>query len=520
MTCMICCENFNRSNHIKRICPFNNCNFESCKMCIRTYILNTTNEPHCMNCKNPYNQDFLIEKLNKSFIENDYKKHRKSLLVEREISKTQELMPLVGKQIEIEEHTKLMNEDINKRKEILASLRKIDEQIKMKAKTIRNLNNCDIENERKQFIMPCPADNCKGYLSNKYKCGICKLYTCPDCFEVIGYTQNQEHICNPDSVKSAEAIKRETKPCPKCGVRIFKITGCDQMWCTECKVTFSWNTGKTIITNTIHNPHFVEYMRKQNNGDTRNPGDVLCGGLINWTAIMAVVRCITGTNIKDIKYMLENVNKKYNGTIYANNNIVSGLLQSIFRIMTHFNQIDLVRIRQAVVRLTNHDEKTIKYIRNLITKDELATAIIRDDNSKRKSNQILHVYELVSIVSIEGFNSIYSKYQKCRKNKHINSSDFYDLYSECVKFIEQFNYIINYSNIQLANISYNYSLSVLQFGIYYKLHDTTIKEGSMIDSYRIIKMRFNKNDIMSLENSNKDFKYLETISHAGPSSIN
>jgi hypothetical protein len=473
-----------------------------------------------MNCKNPYNQDFLIEKLNKSFIENDYKKHRKSLLVEREISKTQELMPLVGKQIEIEEHTKLMNEDINKRKEILATLRKIDEQIKMKAKTIRNINNCDVESERKQFIMPCPADNCKGYLSNKYKCGICKLYTCPDCFEVIGYTQNQGHNCNPDSVKSAEAIKRETKPCPKCGVRIFKITGCDQMWCTECKVTFSWNTGKTIITNTIHNPHFVEYMRKQNNGDTRNPGDVLCGGLINWTAIMAVVRCISGTNVIDIQHMLENVNKKYNGTIYTNNNIVSGLLQSIFRIMTHFNQIDLVRIRYAVTRLTNHDDKTIKYIRNLITKDELATAIIRDDNSKRKSNQILHVYELVSIVSIEGFNSIYSKYLKCRKNKHINTSDFYELYSECVKFIEQFNYIINYSNTQLANISYNYSLSVIQFGIYYKLHDTTIKEGSMIDSYRIVKMRFNKNDIISLENSNRDFKYLETISHAGPSSIN
>lgn len=520
MYCNICCENFNKSNHSKIICPYNNCNFECCKKCIRTYILNTTNEPHCMNCKNVYNQEFLIEKLNKSFIENDYKNHRKILLVEKEISKTQELMPLVGKQIEIEEHTKVLNKYMDERKELRNKLNNLDTQIRDINKIINNLKKCDIESERKQFIMPCPVDNCKGYLSNKYKCGICKLYTCPDCFEVIGYTQNQEHTCNPDSVKSAEAIKRETKPCPKCGVRIFKISGCDQMWCTECRVAFSWKYGTTIITNNIHNPHFIEYMRKQNNGDTRNPGDVLCGGLISWTAIMAVVRCITGTSIGDIQHMLENVKKKYNGTIYANNNIVSGLLQSIYRIMTHFNGIDLVNIRQTVIRLTNHDEKTIKYIRNLITKDELATAIIRDDNSKRKSNQILHVYELVSIISIEGFNSIYSKYQKCRKNKHINSSDFYDLYSECVKFIEQFNYIINYSNIQLANISYNYSLSVLQFGIYYKLHDTTIKDAAMIDSYRIVKMRFNKNDIISLEKSNKDFKYLETISHAGPSSIN
>jgi hypothetical protein len=472
-----------------------------------------------MNCKNVYNQEFLIEKLNKSFIENDYKHYRKTLLVEKEISKTQELMPMVNKTIEIEEHTKVLNKYMDERKKLREKLNQLDIQIRDINRTINNLKNCDIENERKQFIMPCPGDNCKGYLSNKYKCGICNLYTCPDCLEIIGYNKDQEHVCNPDSVKSAQAIKCETKPCPKCGVRIYKITGCDQMWCTECRVTFSWNTGKIIITNNIHNPHFVEYMRKENNGDTRNPGDVLCGGLINWVSIMVVVRYISGPG-KHIEYMLESFQKKHNRIVYTSNNIVSGLLQSIYRIMTHFNGIDLVNIRQTVIRLTNHDEKTIKYIRNLITKDELATAIIRDDNSKRKSNQILHVYELVSIISIEGFNSIYSKYQKCRKNKHINSSDFYDLYSECVKFIEQFNYIINYSNIQLANISYNYSLSVLQFGIYYKLHDTTIKDAAMIDSYRIVKMRFNKNDIISLEKSNKDFKYLETISHAGPSSIN
>ena len=31
MSCNICCEKFNKSNHSKIICPFNDCNFESCK---------------------------------------------------------------------------------------------------------------------------------------------------------------------------------------------------------------------------------------------------------------------------------------------------------------------------------------------------------------------------------------------------------------------------------------------------------------------------------------------------------
>lgn len=516
MSCNICCEKFNKSNHNKIICPFNDCNFESCKKCIRTYILNTTNEAHCMNCKNVYEQEFLIKNLNKSFIENDYKNHRKTLLVEKEISKTQELMPMVSKTIEIEEHTKVLNKYMDERKELRNKLIQLEIQIRDTNRTINHLKNSDMESEKKQFIMPCPADNCKGYLSNKYKCGICNLYTCPNCLEIIGYNKHEEHVCNPDSVKSTEAIKRETKPCPKCGVRIFKIIGCDQMWCTECKVTFSWNSGKVIITNNIHNPHYYEYMRKENNGDTRNPGDVLCGGLINWVCIMAVVRYISGRG-KHIEYMLESFQKKHNRIVYTSNNIVCGLLQSIYRIMTHFNGIDLVNMRQTVRRLTNHDEKTIKYIRNLITKDELATAILRDDNIKKKSNQILHVYELMSIVSIEGFNSIYTKYSKCKNNKDKNCNDLCELYDECIKFIEQFNYIINYSNLQLARISYNYSLSVLQIEICYNINDVNIE--NIIDSYKITKTRFNKYNLKELEEYCNNFKYLEK-SIAGTSSIN
>ena len=59
--------------------------------------------------------------------------------------------------------------------------------------------------------MPCPGDNCKGYLSTQYKCEVCKLFTCPDCFEVIGYSKEEAHVCKEDNLKSAEMIKKETK---------------------------------------------------------------------------------------------------------------------------------------------------------------------------------------------------------------------------------------------------------------------------------------------------------------------
>ena len=51
------------------------------------------------------------------------------------------------------------------------------------------------------------------------------------------------------------------------------------MYCTQCQTPFSWRTGR-VETGTIHNPHYYEYLRRQNNGTIpRNPGDIPCGGL-------------------------------------------------------------------------------------------------------------------------------------------------------------------------------------------------------------------------------------------------
>ena len=90
--------------------------------------------------------------------------------------------------------------------------------------------------------MPCPREECRGFLSTQYKCEICKFHTCPHCLEVIGESK-EGHECDPDTVATAEAIKAQSKPCPKCGTRISKISGCDQMWCISCHTAFSWRTG-------------------------------------------------------------------------------------------------------------------------------------------------------------------------------------------------------------------------------------------------------------------------------------
>ncbi len=92
--CTVCCEKYNLTVHKKVICPFDDCKYTCCKSCIRTYLLGTTNDPHCMNCKKSWDQDFLITNLNRAFCDKDYKNHRKKLLVDREISKLPETMEI------------------------------------------------------------------------------------------------------------------------------------------------------------------------------------------------------------------------------------------------------------------------------------------------------------------------------------------------------------------------------------------------------------------------------------------
>ena len=130
--------------------------------------------------------------------------------------------------------------------------------------------------QRKQFIRRCANTEaeCRGFLSTSWKCGLCELYTCNMCHELKG----EDHECNPDNVKTVELKAKDTKPCPKCGVEITKIDGCDQMWCTDCHTAFSWDKG-TIETK-IHNPHYYEWMRR-NGAQQREAGDVPCGRELN-----------------------------------------------------------------------------------------------------------------------------------------------------------------------------------------------------------------------------------------------
>ena len=441
--CSICCDTFNKSTRKEVICPFADCNYSCCKTCIRTYLLSTVLDPHCMNCKKPWEQKFIVENLNRTFCEKEYKSHRKDLLVDREISKLPETMHLAEREKKItveKEKAKVFREKYLKLQKEVAILKQEYSKCNNNIYIIRYnaMHNCDeVGAERKKFIMSCPNNDCRGYLSTQYKCELCQLFTCPHCLEILGYTKTDEHVCNPDNISSAELIKKETKACPSCGVRIFKISGCSQIWCTECKVAFDYNTGK-IDTGVIHNPHYYAHMRQLNNGQVpRNPQDICCGGLCTVYQLQNII-------ITKVNTIYTDADELFTMTTY---------LGDIHRSLSHINYRDLPRVRTLVRDNQDFENLRIEYILGKKDKKQMGTQIYKRDNQRKKNTELLHLYELLSVVGTENFNTL-----SLPTNLIKNKKDYTNLIDDKIKILDNLR---EYCNGEFAKISVAYNYKAL-----------------------------------------------------------
>jgi hypothetical protein len=478
--CAVCCETFNKSTHQKISCEHDgSCDFEACKSCIRTYLLGTTNDPNCMNCNKGWSDKFLAKQLNASFLRTEYSMHRKELLVQQQISRLPETMAAAEtykriKMIETQitalkeewnnasnqysaldhEFSKLLvfpDEDpkthLEKIKKMKEDLKNGKETKKLLSDNMRSLHH-DIaviktggiafneeKKEVRQFIMPCTNSDCRGYLSTQYKCELCEHHTCSKCFEHIGLIKDEgAHECKQENIESADFIRKQSKPCPCCGTRISKIDGCDQMWCTQCHKAFSWNTGK-IITGVVHNPHFYQYQREHGGGVVpRNPGDVICGGLC--TSYML-------NNFLISEYM--KIPKEFRDAKLIDT------VMAIHRLQLHFAALYVDPLRRNIQADQDFEKERIHYIVQEISREEMATKIIRKDNARRKQVAILHVCELFASVAIDMFRMILMSEKK---------GD--ELMGDINKHVAEYDTLRQYCNEQFKEISMVYGVCVPQ----------------------------------------------------------
>ena len=493
--CPICCETYNKSSRAPITCECSDCNFTSCKTCVRTYLLSQTTDPGCMHCNKAWSQRFLSATLNQSFINGDFRKHRAKILREAQQSRLQDSVQAAQRQLEIEG----LQTQIKEADDKILQLNKLLNQAKVERQRLSTrryalMNGMDVEEnkeDKRQFIVPCPAPDCRGFLSTQWKCGLCDLYACKHCFEVIGYTKDEPHECKPENIASAELIRKDTKPCPACGVRIHKLEGCDQMWCTECHVAFSWRTGKRTNAN-IHNPHYLEWQRKNEvNGAVRAIGDVACGGLVgHYPFNYGILEPSVGNVVNSFKDLpFEHVEKIVKIFDFHPRILIIALKQ-MHRLANLVQNQNLPTLRRSVQELEDFEQLRVKYLLKRLTMEQFEAGISAQDLKRRKTVQVLHVMELMGTVLIETFSDmhIYCHEFKNKKLEQVECThpSYVQIQQEGIlekiqkvkpkwfnkmatsiiptlmvfKSLKRIESVINYCNAQLADISVAFNLTV------------------------------------------------------------
>lgn len=449
--CQICCNDFNKSTRTPIKCKNLECNVLACKECVRTYLSTQTGDPHCMGCKIAFDDNFIVMNLNRIWCEKDYRQHRKGILLEQQMARMPETVEAAERFNEINaiaEKNRELNSQIS---DLRRAIRELEIERNRNEVRVYNLNRHGNqegkEQEKRKFIMACPDDDCRGYLSSGYKCEMCKLFTCSHCLKIIGHDKNNHnHVCNEDDVKTADFIKSTTKPCPGCGERIFKIEGCDQMWCTQCHVAFSWRTGM-VDNGVVHNPHFYAHQRAGGGAPLRNPGEIACGGMPNWWNIRNVMRTryyvLHSPHRNDFRKFIENIG-------------------DLHRTFAHIQHYELQRARQKIRDNANHEPDRIRYLLKQITKEELANNVIRKDKLRRKYTELVHIYELIHVVSVDLFRWIENYIANEAPKSQENDVEL-TIMSDINEKINELEGLRVYANEQLGTISVSYNQKVPQF---------------------------------------------------------
>lgn len=273
--CTICFEDWTKTNRLKVTCPF--CDFESCKTCTQTYILSSSQEPHCMSCKHELNRAFIDTFCTKRFRNKEFREHWETILFDREQARMPETQAFVTRELDIGNlritytyllHISRQLDHFPERcRTHLSAI--LYEQVTNILDTIDALREGGRTAPVVELTARCPSGECRGFVRDDWVCGICHVAYCQECHGVLG---DQGHTCDPDTVKTVKLLRRDTKPCPTCHTPIHKIEGCSQMWCTQCHTAFDWRTGH-VETGRIHNPHYFEFKQR-----SREHGDIPCGG--------------------------------------------------------------------------------------------------------------------------------------------------------------------------------------------------------------------------------------------------
>lgn len=464
MECNICYSAVKDTNKVS--CP--KCPGYSCKKCFQEYLLNSPITPTCMHCRNTLTGDYVMDNTSATWRLSKYKSYKENLLYDMERARFPETMPNVEaysnakaiytpaineqptvhsakrrctnqlEAIAMSHILDLAKDDANvilpwnaslgklyqsvslvernsKRVEISKELkqlkkrnRELNEIIRLYARTVISFGRIYEstteygKKEKKVYIKACITSGCNGFLNEDFCCGLCSIAVCKACHE----PNRDGHECNPDIVASVKAVQLEARPCPTCATQISKIDGCDQMWCTQCKTTFSWRTGLVERGHT-HNPHYYDWVRRNGNL-ARAPGDIVgdqgCG-LPSLTQLLEAWPLVAEEKLSYSKLRAETPYK-----VAIEDKLISDECFSLYALELYFEQLRHIEWNNGgIIAAPDNYELRVQFLAKEITIDTFKTTIQRNDKAYQKAVAKRQITDMVHAASSDILRSCASK---------------------------------------------------------------------------------------------------------------
>ncbi len=424
--CPICFEPY--GGHRKAIeCP--SCVVKTCRLCVQKYIEDSGVHAQCHSCDTAFTRPFLIKNCGRTFVEQEYRELRKKLLLDGEIARLHEIMeilPLYKTRNSIKKKRDELKSQVSSNPwdehavQALIDMRL--EYSRVNHEFQRRINNRPQKPSAHwyRYHRQCPSSQCNGLLNSKWYCASCEQWTCPQCLCIRGSDKDTPHKCDEETRATAAFILQETRNCPSCATPIYKINGCDQMWCTLCHTAFSWQTGRRVNGH-IHNPHFFAWQRQLVTQQHPRTGAAAAAALVAANCNNNDLNELPNADIFEMSIQSAIYNSEQSihpppiithpiSWLDAHNhsNGVVREIRIIYEQVAHLLYHELPNIRDSLARYTTNENKDLRlrFAANELSREVLATTLLKRDNNHRSLQEQMQVLALVEILVCEAFRHL------------------------------------------------------------------------------------------------------------------
>jgi len=205
---------------------------------------------------------------------------------------------------------------------------------------------------------------------------------------------------------------------------IFRISGCSQIWCTDCHSAWAWNTSR-IVTGVIHNPHYYEFVR--NGGNTaRNHGDIPCGGL---------------PSIDDLHTRFKKV--------YTNVTQIPSMIYLVHQCIIHIEHHEIGN-HEVGDNVTLNRSLRIKYLMNELSESDFKITLQQNERRREKKTAFHNIYRMFIDVGSDILRQIVVFIRKHQPTSNSGAN------AQCIAFIDEniviLDNLINYFNENFKKI--------------------------------------------------------------------